>query len=69
MQKVGTVLIDLPSGACLDHALTAHFSFGEAQLGVRVVDEQTGQERHTRIVYDSRELTEEDILKYGAAAG
>jgi hypothetical protein len=63
MQNVGSVVIDLPEGAGVNYPLTAQFSFGEAQITVRVIDEQTGNERHTRVIYDNREVTAADIYE------
>lgn len=58
MVKIATVYVEFPApyGDPDKYTLTAHFSFGEAEIGVRCVDEQTGCERHTRLMFDSTEL-------------
>lgn len=71
MVKVATVRVDIPAGAYKDpdyYQLTAHFSFGEAQLSVRCVDEQTGQERRAVLLFDSSEVNKEHLMMAMAAA-
>mgnify|MGYP003617118717 CR=1 FL=1 len=65
MVKVGTVVVDIPPGTCSNpdkYRLSAHFRFGEAQITVRCVDEQTGQERRTSLIFDSSECTKESLM-------
>lgn len=69
MVKVATVYIDIPPGSYTnprDYCLTTHFSFGEAQISVRCVDEQTGRERNAVLLFDSSEVTEENLMSMAA---
>eukprot|EP00775_Hariotina_reticulata_P011136 gene11136-11289_t len=66
MVKISTVRIDIPPGSYTDpdsYSLTAHFSFGEAQITVRCVDEQTGQDRHTVLLFDSSEAIKDNLSR------
>jgi len=58
MTKIVTVVIDTPvCGAEPDrNKLTAHFSFGETQISVRCVDEATGKEQQSKLIFDSSEV-------------
>jgi len=65
MVKISTVRIDIPSGSYTDpdsYSLTAHFSFGEAQISVRCVDEQTGRDRRTVLLFDSSEASKDSLM-------
>jgi hypothetical protein len=66
MVKISTVKIDIPPGSYTDpdsYSLTAHFSFGEAQISVRCVDEQTGQDRRTVLLFDSSEASKDSVSR------
>jgi hypothetical protein len=66
MVRIASVRIDIPLGSYKDpqdYCLTANFSFGEAQITVRCVDEQTGKEQHTTLNFDSSEVCREDVTK------
>jgi hypothetical protein len=62
MVKITSVRIDIPPGSYKDpedYTLTAQFKFGEAQITVCCIDEQTGMERHTWLLFDSSEVTKD----------
>jgi hypothetical protein len=66
MIRIASVRIDIPSGSYQDpqdYCLTANFNFGEAQITVCCVDEQTGKEQRTTLMFDSSELCREQLAE------
>jgi hypothetical protein len=66
MVKIASVRIDIPSGSYTDpqdYCLTANFNFGKAQITVRCVDEQTGKEQRTSLLFDSSEVCREQLAE------
>lgn len=64
MVKIASVRVDIQPGSYKDpddYALSANFSFGEAQITVRCVDEQTGNEQRAALLFDSSELCREQL--------
>jgi hypothetical protein len=68
MTKIATVRVEFPPCASdpESYTLTAEFSFGETQINVRCVDEQTGQATRTELLFDSTEALGDNMV---AAAG
>jgi hypothetical protein len=64
MTKVGTVHVEFPPADAdpESYVLTAEFSFGETQISVRCVDEQTGKEVRTEVLFDSTELSSDGMV-------
>lgn len=57
MTRIASVQVDFPPVSDPDlYTLTAEFSFGETQISVRCVDENTGKEVHTELLFDSSEM-------------
>ena len=65
MVKVARVEVAIPANSYADpdsYSLTAHFNFSEAQITVRCIDEQTGEERRTTVQFDSSEVLKEQLV-------
>jgi hypothetical protein len=57
MFNIATVRVGFPpcKGDPETYTLTAEFSFGDTQISVRCIDEQTGQQAATEVLFDSLE--------------
>jgi hypothetical protein len=57
MTKIATVRVEFPPTDAdpESYVLTAEFSFGETQISVRCVDEQTAQQTRVELLFDSVE--------------
>jgi hypothetical protein len=57
MTKIATVRVEFPPTDAdpESYVLTADFSFGETQISVRCVDEQTVQQTRVELLFDSVE--------------
>lgn len=64
MIRVGTVHVEFPPADAdpESYVLTADFSFGETQISVRCVDEQTGKAVRTEVLWDSVEAVSDGMV-------
>ena len=64
MTKIATVRVEFPhcDSDPESYTLTAEFSFGETQISVRCVDEQTGYEVSTHLLFDSTEAIGDNLV-------
>ena len=65
MSKVAQVVVDIPPGSFTspdNYCLSAKFHFGEAQVTVTCLDEQTGEEKRVSVQFDSSEVTKDQLV-------
>jgi len=64
MARIATVRVEFPpcDADPESYTLTAEFSFGETQINVRCIDQQTQKEARTELVFDSTEAVGDDMV-------